>query len=82
MTPKTTISKKTTKKTSSVKRKKKSKRKSNDSDTYDDSGIILIDDDLEIDTYSSLEGFFSYRRSTHLGEKDYGRGLSVIMLGS
>ena len=39
-------------------------------------------EDIGIDTYPSAGGFFSYRRSTHLGEKDYGRGLSVIMLGS
>ena len=30
--------------------KKKSKAKSKNLDTYDDSGIVLIDDDLEIDT--------------------------------
>ncbi len=38
------------KKTSSTKIKKKSKAKSKNLDTYDDSGIVLIDDDLEIDT--------------------------------
>ena len=32
------------------------------------------------DTYQDSARFFSYRRSCHLGEKDYGRGLSVIML--
>jgi len=43
-------SKKANKKTSSIKAKKKSKAKSKNLDTYDDSGIVLIDDDLEIDT--------------------------------
>ena len=40
--------KKTKKKASSVTRKKKAKSKN--SDTYDDTGIVMIDDDLEIDT--------------------------------
>ena len=39
-------------------------------------------EDIGIDTYPSAGGFFSYRRSTHRGEKDYGRGLSVVILGS
>jgi hypothetical protein len=40
--------KKANKKTSSIKTKKKAKSKN--SDTYDDTGIVMIDDDLEIDT--------------------------------
>ena len=48
MVVKTDKAKKTKKKASSVTRKKKAKSKN--SDTYDDSGIVLIDDDLEIDT--------------------------------
>ena len=48
MVVKTDKAKKTKKKASSVTRKKKVKSKN--SDTYDDSGIVLIDDDLEIDT--------------------------------
>ena len=40
--------KKAKKKASSATVKKKAKSKN--SDTYDDSGIVLIDDDLEIDT--------------------------------
>jgi len=48
MVVKTGKAKKTKKKASSVTRKKKAKSKN--SDTYDDSGIVLIDDDLEIDT--------------------------------
>ena len=50
MVVKTTKTKKAQKKTSSTKTKKKSKAKSKNLDTYDDSGIVLIDDDLEIDT--------------------------------
>ncbi len=34
--------------------------------------------DCEIDTYSEDKKFFSYRRSTHLGEADCGRNVSVI----
>ena len=48
MVVKTDKAKKTKKKTSSATAKKKAKSKN--SDTYDDSGIVLIDDDLEIDT--------------------------------
>ena len=50
MVEKTDKAKKTKKKASSVTTKKKSKAKSKNLDTYDDSGIVLIDDDLEIDT--------------------------------
>ncbi len=50
MVVKTEKAKKVNKKTSSIKTKKKSKAKSKNLDTYDDSGIVLIDDDLEIDT--------------------------------
>ncbi|NQV82433.1 MAG: peptidoglycan editing factor PgeF [Rhodospirillales bacterium] len=32
------------------------------------------------DTCSDEHRFFSYRRATHRGEKDYGRGLSAILL--
>ena len=48
MVVKTGQAKKTKKKASSRATKKKAKSKN--SDTYDDSGIVLIDDDLEIDT--------------------------------
>ena len=48
MVVKTGKAKKTKKKASSATAKKKAKSKN--SDTYDDSGIVLIDDDLEIDT--------------------------------
>lgn len=36
---------------------------------------------LDEDTYSQADRFFSYRRSCHLCEADYGRQLSVIGLG-
>lgn len=42
-------------------------------------GIKEIIDD-GVDTYSNPETLFSYRRSTHLGEKDSGRNISIIML--
>lgn len=32
------------------------------------------------DTYQEKDQFFSYRRTTHLGEKDYGRQISIICL--
>jgi hypothetical protein len=34
------------------------------------------------DTYSQPDRFFSYRRSTHKGEADYGRQISLIATGS
>ena len=33
---------------------------------------------LHLDTYAEPERFFSYRRSTHRGEADYGRQISLI----
>ena len=36
---------------------------------------------IEEDTYSQSDRFFSYRRSRHLGETDYGRQISMIGLG-
>ncbi len=36
-------------------------------------------DRLKIDTYKSENGFFSYRRTTHLKENDYGRQISIIL---
>jgi polyphenol oxidase len=35
---------------------------------------------LGLDTYSDPDRFFSYRRTTHAGEADYGRQISVIGL--
>jgi YfiH family protein len=37
-------------------------------------------EDLVLDTYSDEKLFFSYRRSTHRGEKDYGRLVAAIAL--
>ncbi|HEY8565165.1 MAG TPA: peptidoglycan editing factor PgeF [Beijerinckiaceae bacterium] len=36
--------------------------------------------DLELCTYSDAERFYSYRRTTHRGEPDYGRLISAIAL--
>ena len=36
--------------------------------------------DLALCTYPPANGFFSYRRTTHLGEADYGREISAIIL--
>ena len=35
---------------------------------------------LDVDTYAAEDLFFSYRRTCHRGEDDYGRGLSAITL--
>ena len=37
-------------------------------------------DNIEMDTYEDKKNFFSFRRSVHLGEKDYGRCISTICL--
>jgi polyphenol oxidase len=37
-------------------------------------------DVLDVDTYASNSLFFSYRRTCHRSEEDYGRGLSAIAL--
>ncbi|HLI13059.1 MAG TPA: peptidoglycan editing factor PgeF [Alphaproteobacteria bacterium] len=42
-------------------------------------GLAAIDR-LSHDTYAEPDLFFSYRRATHAGETDYGRGLSAIAL--
>lgn len=34
----------------------------------------------DLDTYFNEEDFFSYRRATHRGEKDYGRQISLIAI--
>lgn len=43
------------------------------------SGVGQIDD-LGLDTYSDEKRFFSYRRTTHRGEPDYGRQIAAIAL--
>lgn len=35
---------------------------------------------MDIDTYKKQNEFFSYRRTTHNNEKDYGRQISVILI--
>jgi len=35
---------------------------------------------INLDTYSDADRFYSYRRSTHLGEPSYGRQISMIAL--
>jgi copper oxidase (laccase) domain-containing protein len=44
----------------------------------ENAGILMIDD-LGVDTYSD-ERFYSYRRSVHRKEPDYGRQISAIVL--
>jgi YfiH family protein len=43
-------------------------------------GIGLVSAMPEVDTYSDETRFFSYRRTTHRGETDYGRQISLIAL--
>ena len=35
---------------------------------------------LGLSTYPDADRFFSYRRTTHLGEPDYGRQISAIAI--
>jgi polyphenol oxidase len=44
----------------------------------EDSGVLMIDD-IGVDTYSD-ERFYSYRRSVHRKEPDYGRNVHAIAL--
>jgi len=41
---------------------------------------IAAFEDLALDTYADEQRFFSYRRTTHRKEPDYGRLMSVIVL--
>lgn len=43
-------------------------------------GGIASPEALGRDTYADSDAFYSYRRSTHLGQADYGRQLSAIAL--
>lgn len=45
----------------------------------EEAGVQSIDV-LGLDTYTEPDRFFSYRRTTHLNEPDYGRQLSAIVL--
>jgi hypothetical protein len=44
-----------------------------------DAGIAQIDD-LQLCTYEDPQRFFSFRRTTHKKESDYGRQISVIRI--
>jgi polyphenol oxidase len=44
----------------------------------ENAGVLMIDD-VDLDTYSD-ERFYSYRRSVHRGEPDYGRHVHAIAL--
>jgi copper oxidase (laccase) domain-containing protein len=44
----------------------------------ENAGVLVIDD-IGIDTYSD-QRFFSYRRSLHRKEQDYGRHVHAIVL--
>lgn len=44
-------------------------------------GITAVKN-LDVCTYADAARFFSFRRTTHRGESDYGRGVSVIVLRS
>jgi len=44
-----------------------------------DAGLTMIAA-LGLDTYADPERWFSYRRTTHAGEPDYGRQISIIAL--
>ena len=37
-------------------------------------------EDIDFDTFSENKNFFSFRKSKQMGEKDYGRCISVISL--
>ena len=37
-------------------------------------------ENIDFDTYTDKENFFSFRRSRQMGEKDYGRCISTISL--
>ena len=39
-------------------------------------------DNIDLDTYDQKKDFFSFRRSVHLGQKDYGRCISSISLNN
>jgi len=47
--------------------------------TLRDAGLSHVED-TELDTYADELRFFSYRRTTHRNEPDYGRSLSAITL--
>ena len=42
-------------------------------------GVVQVED-LALCTYADAGRFFSYRRTTHRGEADYGRHINAIAL--
>ena len=48
-------------------------------DRLAEAGVGAVED-LGLDTYADEARFFSYRRTTHRGEPDYGRLISAITL--
>jgi copper oxidase (laccase) domain-containing protein len=44
-------------------------------------GLAVVED-LHLCTYTDEARFFSFRRATHRGEKDYGRLLAAIALAT
>jgi copper oxidase (laccase) domain-containing protein len=42
-------------------------------------GVLMVDD-IDLCTYADEDSFFSYRRSTHRKEADYGRHIHAIVL--
>jgi YfiH family protein len=44
-------------------------------------GVLMVDD-VDLCTYADEDSFFSYRRSTHRKEADYGRHVHAIVLES
>jgi copper oxidase (laccase) domain-containing protein len=47
----------------------------------DDAGVAKVEK-LSACTYGRANDFYSFRRATHAGEKDYGRDLSAIALAN
>ena len=45
-----------------------------------EAGVTAFEN-LHLDTYADAERFYSYRRTTHRGESDYGRLIAAIALG-
>ena len=41
---------------------------------------VLMVDDIDLCTYADEDSFFSYRRTTHRKEADYGRHVHAIVL--
>ena len=44
---------------------------------FNNNGVLQVDN-INIDSFSTTEEYFSHRRAKKLGENDYGRCISVI----